>query len=591
MDALATADAFVFEGFRLDRRGLFRQHETGALVPIPIGSRALEVLGVLVERAGDLVCKDEIMNAVWPATVVESSNLPVQIAALRRLLDNGRADGSCIQTVPGRGYRFAATVTPILEPRSGNGVEELITEEREVLVPAPGQPEVTAPNALSLQRKRLRRANLAALTGVLCLLAAVFTASNWHLPWFSDARSVLRLSIVVLPFTNLSSDPDKQYFADGITEDLTTDLSRISNMFVISANTAFTYRNKPVDAKQIGRELGVHYVLEGSLERSGDQVRVNAQLIDAKTDTHLWADRFDHEAADLFALQNEITGRITNTLKLQVIAAEADRRAELPDALDYIFRGRDLFFGRPPSRENYKKAIALYEQALALDPQSAEAKTFLAGALVNRVIQNLTDTRTVDFVRAEQLIDEALAAAPHIALAHYVKGTALRAKGQWEDAVAEFETARSLDRNMAGALQGLGWCKLFTGSLDEVIPLAEEAIRLSPRDPHIGFRYYTIGHVYQLQSRTKEAIVWFEKARGTISAVSGLWAHLASAHALAGDTDLAVAQLAEARRLNGDVYSSIASLKASQPWGVPKIQALFEATYFAGLRKAGMPED
>jgi tetratricopeptide (TPR) repeat protein len=144
---------------------------------------------------------------------------------------------------------------------------------------------------------------------------------------------------------------------------------------------------------------------------------------------------------------------------------------------------------------------------------------------------------------------------------------------------------------MAGALQGLGWCKLFIGSLDEVIPLAEEAIRLSPRDPHIGFRYYTIGHVYQLQSRTKEAIVWFEKARGTISAVPGLWAHLASAHALAGDTEPAAAELAEARRLNGEVYSSIASLKSSQPWGVPKIQALFEATYFAGLRKAGVPEE
>jgi TolB-like protein/DNA-binding winged helix-turn-helix (wHTH) protein len=444
MDALAAADAFLFEGFRLDRHGVSRRDDKGCFVPVPLGSRALEVPGVLVERAGDLVSRDEIMNAVWPATVVESSNLPVQIAALRRLLDNGRADGSCIQTVPGRGYRFAATVTPILEPRSGNGVEELIAEEREVLVPAPGQPEVTPPNALSLQRKRLRRASLAALTGVLCLLAAVVTTSNWHLPWFNDARSGPRLSIVVLPFTNLSSDPDKQYFADGITEDLTTDLSRILNMFVISANTASTYRNKPVDAKQIGRELGVHYVLEGSVERSGNQVRVNAQLIDAKTDTHLWADRFDHEVSNLFALQSEITGRIANTLKLEVIAAEAGRAPERPDALDFIFRGRDLFFGRPPSRENYKKAIALYEQALALDPQSAEAKTFLAGALVNRVIQKLTDTRTVDFARAERLIDEALAAVPHIALAHYVKGTALRAKGRWEDAVAEFETARSL---------------------------------------------------------------------------------------------------------------------------------------------------
>ena len=149
-----------------------------------------------------------------------------------------------------------------------------------------------------------------------------------------------RLSIVVLPFANLSNDPEQQYFADGITEDLTTDLSRIADMFVISRNTAFTYRNKPVDTKQIGRELGVRYVLEGSVRRSGNQVRVNAQLIDAETDAHLWAERFDRDTGDLFALQNEITSRIAIALNLELIAAEAARPTEHPDALDYILRGR-----------------------------------------------------------------------------------------------------------------------------------------------------------------------------------------------------------------------------------------------------------
>jgi TolB-like protein/Flp pilus assembly protein TadD len=476
---------------------------------------------------------------------------------------------------------------------SGNGAGAGIVAGSELQgAVVPSQFTVTPPIALPQSRKRLRRGLFIPLAGALCLLAAAVTLSNWHLPWSTGTRPVPRLSIVVLPFANLSNDPDQQYFADGITEDLTTEMSRLADTLVISRNTAFTYRNKPLDAKEIGRELRVRYVLEGSIQRSGNQLRVNAQLIDAETDTHLWADRFDHEVSDLFALQSEITGRISNTLRLQVIAAEANRRRERPDALDYIFRGRDVFFGRSPSRENHKNAIALYEQALALDPQSAEAKTFLAGALVNRVIQNLTDTRAADFARAEQLIDEALVAAPHIAWAHYVKGTVLRAKGQWEDAISEFETARALDRNMTGPLQGLAWCKLFTGSLDEAIRLAEEAIRLSPRDPSIGFRYYMIGYVHQLQSHTKEAIIWFEKARGTISAVPALRAHLASAYALAGDTERAAAELAEARKLSGDDrYSSIAYLKASQPWGVPTVQALFETAYFAGLRKAGMPEE
>src|SRR5271163_1335885 len=183
------------------------------------------------------------------------------------------------------------------------------------------------------------------------------------------------LSIVVLPFANLSNDPDQQYFADGITEDLTTDLSRLADMLVISRNTAFTYKDKPVNAKQLGRELGVRYLLEGSVQRSGNQLRVNAQLIDAETDAHLWADRFDRDMGDLFALQNEITGRLGNTLGIELMAAEAARPIERPDALDYIFRGRALYFGKGPSRDNYAEAISLFERALALDPQSAEAQT------------------------------------------------------------------------------------------------------------------------------------------------------------------------------------------------------------------------
>ncbi|HJU17875.1 MAG TPA: adenylate/guanylate cyclase domain-containing protein [Stellaceae bacterium] len=149
-----------------------------------------------------------------------------------------------------------------------------------------------------------------------------------------------RLSIVVLPFANLGNDPEQQYFADGITEDLTTDLSRLAGMLVISRNTAFTYRNKSVDTKQIGRELGVRYVLEGSVRRAGNQVRIAAQLIDAETDAHLWADRFDRDIGGLFAVQDEISGQIANTLGVELIAAEAGRSTANPDALDYLLRGR-----------------------------------------------------------------------------------------------------------------------------------------------------------------------------------------------------------------------------------------------------------
>jgi TolB-like protein/Tfp pilus assembly protein PilF len=406
----------------------------------------------------------------------------------------------------------------------------------------------------------------------------------------SQPHSAPRLSIVVLPFTNLGDDREQQYFADGITEDLTTDLSRLANMFVISRNTAFTYRNKPIDTKQIGRELGVRYVLEGSIRRSGNQLRVNAQLIDAATDAHLWAERFDSDTVDLFALQNEITSRLANSLGVELIAAAAAQPTEHPDALDYILRGRAR---RESSPDVYAEAIRLFEHALALDPQSVEAQTVLANSLASRVLDLMTHSAAVDIARADGLVEQALAASPRNAYAHFVKGKVLQAQNRWEEAAPEYETALALDRNFARALHFLALCKVYTGSIEEAIPLEEQAIRLSPRDPGIGWQYATIGLVHLLQSRIDEAIVWLEKARSAVPAASWVRSRLASAYALRGGTERAAAELAEARRLNGDLFSTIARLKAHPGiwWGAPKIRALYEATYFAGLRKAGMPEE
>src|SRR5205823_4990992 len=189
----------------------------------------------------------------------------------------------------------------------------------------------------------------------------------------SGSADAPRPSIVVLPFANLSNDAEQQYFADGITGNLTTDLSRIPDMLVISRNTAFTYRNKPIDTKQIGRELAVRYVLEGEVQRSGNHVRVTAQLIDAETDLHLWAERFTGDAGDLFALQDEITNRIAVALDLELVGAEAARPIDRPDTRDYILRGRAMRL-QPPSPKNRAEAITLFEKALALDPQSAMAQ-------------------------------------------------------------------------------------------------------------------------------------------------------------------------------------------------------------------------
>jgi adenylate cyclase len=423
-------------------------------------------------------------------------------------------------------------------------------------------------------------------------IAGLPTASASSTALSSPPIAAPRLSIVVLPFTSLSDDREQQYFADGITEDLTTDLSRLENMLVISRNTAFTYRNKPIDTKQIGRELGVRYVLEGSVRRSDNQVRVNVQLIDTETDAHLWAERFDSDTVDLFSLQNEITSRIANALSIELIAAEAARPTEHPDALDYILRGRAARL-KQNSRNVFAEAIGMFEQALALDPQSVEAQGWLARVLSARVLNSMTDSAAADLARADELIGQALAVSPRSAHLHLAKGNTLRAQKRWEEAIPEYETALALNRNLVQALAGLGFCKLFAGFIKEVIPLAEQAIRLSPRDPAIGIWYYSIGTVHLLQSRTDDALLWLEKARSANRELPFVHANLASAYGLKGEAQRAAAELAEARRLSlDDRFSSLARLKAVVGYlGVPKTRALFDTTYFAGLRKAGMPEE
>ena len=207
-------------------------------------------------------------------------------------------------------------------------------------------------------------------------------------------------------------------------------------------------------------------------------------------------------------------------------------------------------------------------------------------------LNGLTESATADLARANGLVDQALAASPGYAYAHLAKGQVLRGQNRWEEAVPEYEAALALNRNLVAALHRLALSKLYAGSIDEVIPLEEQAIRLSPRDPYISSRYHAVGTVHLLQSRTDDAIIWLERGRSAMPTVPFIRSWLASAYALKGETERAAAELAEARRLVGEgSFSSIADMKAGGWWGVPKIRALFEATYFAGLRKAGMPEE
>jgi len=594
MHELSSANTLLFEGFRLDLRsgGLFRLDDAGVATAVTLGSRSRDLLRLLLAREGELVSKDAIMDAVWPGTAVEEANLTVQIAALRRILDHDRKQGSCIQTVPGRGYRFVAQVN-LVDAATAATADLPCVHGSEGPTDECGNPYHPKIHAADEQggRSWAWRGIIAGLLIGLGLLTGVVAAGNWHSSSPGDRPPAPRLSIVVLPFADLSDDRKQQYFADGITDDLTTDLSRIANLLVISRNTAVTYKDKPIDAKQIGRELGVRYLLEGSVHRSGNQVRINAQLIDAETDSHLWAERFENSTGDLFALQNEIATRISLTLRIELVGAEAARPTEHPDALDYILRARALSLGKRPSRDVYVERINMYERALMLDPRSVSAQSDLAIALVGRVFDQMTESPAADIARAQELIAQALATSPSGHAAHIAKAHLLRAQGRCDEAIPEYETAIAFSSNV-GLIAALGECKFYTGSIEDMIPLQERAIRLSPRDPFIGNWYLRIGVAHLLQSRTEDAIPWFEKARNANPGRAPPHAYLSSAYALKGELERSVAELAEARRLGSDNrYSSMAQLKPSQYWGVPKIRALFENTYFAGLRKAGMPDE
>jgi TolB-like protein/class 3 adenylate cyclase len=338
--------------------------------------------------------------------------------------------------------------------------------------------------------------------------APAVTATNAPPP--VDSR---HLSIVVLPFANLSNDPAQDYFADGITENLTTDLSHLSGAFVIARNTAFTFKGKNVDAREIGKELGVRYVLEGSVQRDSGRMRVNVQLIDAGTGNHLWADRFDKPAADLFAMQDEIVARLANQLGTELTAAEARRgqQAGNPDSRDLYFQGME-WFNRGVNLENMDQARGFFERALALDPRNVDA--LLGEGRVDYEVGAafLSDDRAARLASAEATIVKVLSLRPNDALAHEIMGGILIQTGRADRGLAELERALALDRNLAAAHGDIGFAKLFTGRDEEIEAHENEALRLSPHDGRAWLWLHAAGAGKMNLGADEEAVALFRRS-------------------------------------------------------------------------------
>jgi TolB-like protein len=502
-----TPARFAFGPFELDTsRGVLFEHGQ----PVSMGARALALLQALLEARGQVVTKSALMDAAWPKTIVEESNLTVQIAALRTQLRVWSDSEEWIATFPRIGYRFAGRFTTREQETSGGfhlEVDQTLASE-----------------------------------------------TSKHPP--KAIGNSARLSIVVLPFANLSDDPEQGYFADGVTEDITTDLSRIAGSFVIARSTAFSYKGKPIDVKAVARELGIRYVLEGSVRRLGTQVRVNAKLIDGETGTHLWTDRFDHDVQDLAAFQDEVTQRIAQALSLELIDAESRSskrsRPNNPDAVDLAMQGWSLL-NQPTNRHRCREASRIFEVSLEADNELVTALVGLATVLMMNANRGWSDDSDRDVDRAEELITKALALDPKMGSAYRVKSSILSYRFQLREAIVASETAIALNRNDSYAHRLLALYELQSEHPERSRALIEQGMRLSPRDPNHWLSLDILARAQIALGESEAALINLHKAIALNPEVDFIRLHLASAYGRLGRHKDAREAIGEFLRMNPDL--------------------------------------
>ncbi len=393
-------------------------------------------------------------------------------------------------------------------------------------------------------------------------------------------------SIAVLPFDNMSGDPDQEYFADGISEDIITALSRIRWLFVIARNSTFVHKGKAVDVRQLSQELGVRYVLEGSVRKAGTRVRVTTQLIDASSSNHLWANRYDRELDDIFALQDEITGTIVGSIDSELRGAEQDRARHKPtsnlNAWDLYQRG-NWHLNRFTKQDN-ETARQLFEKAATADPQFALAHAGRALAGVTDVIMRFVDEPSLTVENALRSAERAKELDDREALTHYALGRAFGLAGDQEAAIANLEKAIALNPSFAVAHHGMAFALKAAGRARESLPHIAMAIQLSPNDPMLwGFYVNNASSHYQLKDY-EAAEAWARKSAQENE--REYWPNLFLAAALAQQDKLKVARRAVAKALSLNPTLSLSSMEQGLPG--------YNETYFThlveGLRKAGVPE-
>ena len=534
---------YLFEeyAFDTDRRELHRGTVTVSITP-----QVFDLLDYLIRNRERVVSKDDLINTVWNGRVVSDAALTTRLNVARCAIGDSGEKQRLIKTLPRKGFRFVGTVQEV--QRSADA----------------------APTADSGEQFQ-------------------GTAD----PDRSDAATVAmsipapRLSIVVLPFANFGGDPEQDYFVDGVTDSLTTDLSRISGSFVIARNTAFTFKGKAVDVKQVGRELNVRYVLEGSVQRGGNRLRVNVQLIDAETGNHLWAERFEKPVADLFDMQDEIVSRLANTLNAQLIQVEARRaeRSTHPDAMDLYFQGW-AYENNGTTPQYMTQAQAFFDRALALDPDNIEALVGSARVEAALGANLVTDDWKAHLAAAEAASTKALSLAPNHARARSILGL-VQSFSNPARAIAECERALALDHNLADAHAFIGLAKFFLGRSSETEAHIREALRLSPRDSYAYRWFMFVGLAKLFLGADVEAVAWLRRSIEANRNHPLPHYYLAAALSLLGSPDEARAAAQAGLVLNPTF--TLRRYRARVTSDHPAYLAGRERVY-EGMRMAGVPE-
>jgi TolB-like protein/DNA-binding winged helix-turn-helix (wHTH) protein/Tfp pilus assembly protein PilF len=550
-----------FGPYRLEvsNEQLWRDTQLVRLTP-----KALQVLCMLAEHSGQLVTKEELFQVVWSETVVSDAALTSCIQELRQALGDNARSPRYIETVHRRGFRFllAITTQPVQgstfkvqkedesqKAKDENGLESSVQslesngqspasrvqslaseEQRPTVTDQTLDTRLSDPGRQTLDISVLprfwRRRSLI-LASVLLFAGIAVTGWYWLRPLtlrtqpselgIEEVTPPLPLldkpSIIVLPFTNLSGDPSQEYFSDGLTEVLTTDLSKIASLFVIARNSAFTYKSKAAKVQDVSKEMGVRYVLEGSVLRADGQVRITAQLIDATTGYHLWSERYDRPLKDIFAVQDEIVRKIVTTLELQLSLQEqgfiARKRTDNPDAYDAWMQGLASFVRS--TKETNGQARQMFEKAVALDPEYAGAYANLGWTYwIEWVYQWNPDPQNLE--RATELAQKAIALDDSLPAAHGLLSLIYVRKHQFEQALAEGERAIALDPNFANAYAWQVETLIHSGRPADALEMAKKAIRLNPRYPllyayYLGFAYRMTGQYEEAIAAQKEAIL------------------------------------------------------------------------------------